>query len=107
MKKMILGLILISSMSFGSTCFQANEVTMDAFTSKILEVCRDEYNIRLNYNKVHNKVKEMSSSVTADCFNSCRGEQPESCMDRYKTNYVEDALREMRATMNNICINLQ
>ena len=106
--KVVLGLIFFSGIAFGSTCFHANEVTMDAFTLKILNVCKKEFGIKLDYNKVHNQTKEMVTSVTVDCFNSCReGEKPELCMDRYKTNYINDALREMRKTMNNICINLK
>lgn len=108
MKKLVIGSIIFNSIVFGATCFNANEVVKDAFTLKIISVCKEEFGIKLNYNKVHKKTEEIFTSVTVDCFNSCHeGEKPELCMNRYKVNFVNDALIPMRTKMNNICINLK
>ena len=110
-KVLVVGAVLASVLAgnlSANNCFKANDVCIDAFTREVLKICKEDYSIKLEYKKVHTKAKEVSENLTTDCFNSCRNnERPEDCMDRYKKNYVESAILEMRSTMQNICTNLK
>lgn len=88
-------------------CFSATDSVERSITQTILNVCKEEQRLYLDWNKVHAKTKQVGiPNLSVNCFNSCRSaETPEQCAARFNSETVAQWLAKNRSIMPQICNN--
>lgn len=95
----LFALIVFATHASGATCMNATATTINAFSEKILSLCRNEFDIRADYKSIQtfgNSVRD-GENYSVACFASCkRGEDPEDCGNRFVEGFVTSAVSSIR-----------
>ena len=100
-------IMIIADPALAVGCFTAKDAVERGITQTILNVCKEEQRLYLDWNKVHAKTLQVRiPNLSVDCFNSCRSaETPERCAERFNRETVAQWLAKNRSIMPQICGN--